>query len=286
MNIRRMIRDDLEELLSLALAEGWVSDMEELSLILHSCPEGCFTAMSGHKVIGCVMVTRYECSAWVGNLIVDRSYRKRGVGTKLLQAAVKHLDSDSTITSIYLNAAPNATGLYNRFGFVEVGDVFRWRKDGGSDNNTTQLVASSSQEAGMCRREEILRLDSQCWQDCRLSVLEHLIKERRCINSKDSTAFLMYYKISGMLESMYAIGPWEVENGEAEIASDLLERALSHIGGASVVVDVPAKNGAAYDVLQAAGFRVVGRTVFMCRKKMLDIKFGDVFAFLSMGSMG
>jgi len=280
-----MKRDDLKELLSLALAEGWVSDMEELSLILRSCPEGCFTAMSGHKVIGCIMVTRYEHSAWIGNLIVDRPYRMCGVGTKLLRAAIKHLDSDSAITSIYLNAAPTATGLYERFGFVEVDDVFRWRKDGRSDNDTAQLAASV-QEMGMCRREEILRLDSQCWQDCRLSVLEHLIKERRCITSKDATAFLMYYKISGMQENMYAIGPWEVEDGGPEIASDLLERALSQIGDAPVVVDVPAQNEVACDVLQAAGFRAVGRTVFMCRKRMPDIRFGDVFAFLSMGSMG
>ena len=290
-----MIRDDLEELLSLALAEGWASDMEELSLILRSCPNGCFSAVSGYKIVGCIMVTRYEHSAWIGNLIVDRPYRMRGVGTELLQAVVEYLDSDSTITSIYLNAAPTATRLYERFGFVEVDDVFRWRKDGisdsfggdsfGGDSNVAQL-GESAQEMEMCWRNDILRLDSQCWGDCRRLVLEHLIKERKCVTSKDPTAFLMYYKISGMLESLYAIGPFEVENGGQEIASDLLERALSQIGDAPVILDVPAQNDVAYDVLQAAGFRAVGRTVFMCRKKLPDIRFENVFAFLSMGSMG
>jgi GNAT superfamily N-acetyltransferase len=157
-----MVPSDLEEVLSLALAEGWVSDMCELLLILRSCPEKCFAVVSGCKVIGYVMVTRYKHSTWIGNLIVDRHYRMRGVGTKLLQTAVEHLDSDSTITSIYLNAAPSAVRLYQRFGFVEVGDVFRWRKNGGSDNDTAQFAASS-QEIGICRREDILWLDSQCW---------------------------------------------------------------------------------------------------------------------------
>ena len=284
-----MVPSDLEEVLSLALAEGWVSDMCELSLILRSCPERCFTAVSGCQVVGCVMVTRYEHSAWIGNLIVDRPYRMRGVGTKLLQMAVEHLDSDSTITSVYLNAAPSAVRLYQRFGFVEVGDVFRWKKDedGGSDSsNAAHLAAPDSQEMEPCQREDILRLDSQCWHDCHSIVLKHLIKERRCITSKDTPAFLMYYEISSMSGNLYAIGPWEVENGRREIASVLLERALSQIGDAAVVLDVPAQNDAACDVLQAVGFRVVGRTVFMCRKRVPDIRFGNVFAFLSMGSMG
>lgn len=286
-----MVPDDLEEVLSLALAEGWVSDMCELSLILRSYPEGCSTAVSECQVVGCVMVTRYEHSAWIGNLIVDRHYRMRGVGTELLQTAMVYLDNDSTITSIYLNAAPTATRLYERFGFVTVCNVFRWKKNGisgsfSSSRNAAQLAASSSQETGMCRREDILWLDSQCWGDCRSVVLKQLIKERSCITSKDPTAFLMYYKISGMPESLYAIGPWEVENGGQEIASGLLERALSQIGDAAVVLDVPAQNDAACDVLQAAGFMVVGRTVFMCHKKVPDIRFGNVLAFLSMGSMG
>ncbi len=206
-----MVPDDLEEVLSLALAEGWVSDMCELSLILRSCPESCFTAVSGCQVVGCVMVTRYEHSAWIGNLIVDRHYRMRGVGTELLQTAVEHLDNDSTIMSVYLNAAPSAVQLYQRFGFVKIGEVLRWRKDGGSDSsNAAHLAAPDPQEMEPCQREEILRLDSQCWQDCRLVVLEHLIRNRRCITSKDTPAFLMYYEISGMSGDLYAIGPWEV----------------------------------------------------------------------------
>ena len=158
----------------------------------------------------------------------------RGVGTELLQMAMEHLDNNSMIMSVYLNAAPTATRLYERFGFVEVYNVFRWKKNGisgsfGSSHNAAQLAASSSQETKMCQREDIFWLDSQCWGDCRSVVLEQLIKERRCITSKDPTAFLMYYKISGMLECLYAIGPWEVENGGQEIASDLLEHALSRI---------------------------------------------------------
>ena len=198
----------------------------------------------------------------------------RGIGTELLQTAVEHLDNDSMIMSVYINAAPTATRLYERFGFVTVCNVFRWKKNGisgsfGSSRNAAQLAASSSQETGMCRREDILWLDSQCWGDCRSVVLEHLIKERRCITSKDPTAFLMYYKISGMLECLYAIGPWEVENGRREIASVLLERALSQIGDAAVVLDVPAQNDTACNVLKAARFMIVGRTVFMCHEKIL-----------------
>lgn len=286
-----MTLNDLEELLSLAHAEGWISDMKELSLILQSYPEGCFIAVYECKVIGCIMVTRYEHSAWIGNLIVDRHYRMRGIGTELLQMAMGHLDNDSTITSIYLNAAPTATRLYKRFGFVEVCNVFRWKKNGisgsfGSSRNAAQLAASSSQETGICRREDILWLDSQCWGDCRSVVLEQLIKERKCITSKDPTAFLMYYKISGMLECLYAIGPWEVENGRQDIASDLLKHALSQIRDVPVILDVPAQNNTAFNVLKAARFMIVGKTVFMCHKKVPDIRFGNMFAFLSMGSMG
>ena len=54
----------------------------------------------------------------------------RGIDTELLQTTMEHLDNDSMITLIYLNAAPTATRLYKRFGFVTVCNVFRWKKNG------------------------------------------------------------------------------------------------------------------------------------------------------------
>ena len=116
-----MDSEDFERILNLALSEGWVSDLKELSLILRSNPKGCFTAEVDNETVGAIMSVKYKQSAWIGNLIVDENHRKKGIGTRLMEHMIELLDSDNSIRTIYLNAAHEAISLYKRFGFKRVG---------------------------------------------------------------------------------------------------------------------------------------------------------------------
>ncbi|WP_440952143.1 GNAT family N-acetyltransferase [Methanococcoides sp. FTZ1] len=284
MKIRKMECGDLEHILFLAHSEGWISDLNEFSLILQSNPMGCFTAEVCHQVIGAVMSVKYGQSAWVGNLIVDKGYRKLGIGSKLLGCTIQHLESDDSIKSIYLNAAHDAVCLYTRFGFVRSGEVLRWLKN----NNTRGDHASQSTDkvSALKNKKCIMKIDKNCWGDDRSSLFGKLINERKCVMIEDGPAFLMYYSLKTGTKDLQVIGPWEVENGSERIASNLLEESLSRMEGSSVVLDVPAENKVAREVLSKAGFGVIGSTVFMYRKNLQDIKFEDIFGFMSMGSMG
>jgi GNAT superfamily N-acetyltransferase len=84
--------------------------------------EGCFVAVHDGVVIGTVTTTRYGPRlAWISMLLVDPAFRRQGIGTHLMQAAI---DSVSDWPTIGLDATPAGRPLYERLGFRdEVGLV-------------------------------------------------------------------------------------------------------------------------------------------------------------------
>ena len=154
--------------------------------------------------------------------------------------------------------------------------------------NTLRGHSSQSTDKGTAFKSKkcIIGIDKKCWGDDRSSLLGKLVNERKCVMIEDESAFLMYYSLKIGTKDLHVIGPWEIENGDERIASNLLDESLSGMQDTSVVLDVPAENKVAREVLCKAGFEVIGSTVFMYRKNLQDVKFEDIFGFMSMGSMG
>ena len=82
-----------------------------------------FLATRSGKAIGTARVAMRRGAAKIGRMAVLRSYRKKGVGKKLLRRAVfaaKQLGAKK----IYLHAQVPVIGFYERFGFRSVGPAF------------------------------------------------------------------------------------------------------------------------------------------------------------------
>lgn len=63
--------------------------------------------------------------AWVVSMYVTAGFRQRGLGRRLLQAILAHLERDPTLTRIILHVSHNqqpAQRLYTSLGFVPVGE--------------------------------------------------------------------------------------------------------------------------------------------------------------------
>lgn len=59
----------------------------------------------------------------IGRMAVLKNYRKKGVGSKMLEKILSIANS-MKFKSVFLNSQLDAIGFYNRFGFKEEGGVF------------------------------------------------------------------------------------------------------------------------------------------------------------------
>lgn len=265
MYLRQMETNDISILLDMAHAEGWSSDVFEFELFHKLNPCGCFTSIADKKVVGGVMTFSYPSSGWIGNLIVEKKYRLKGFGKALFCRGLWHL---SCLPTIFLCASQMAVGLYSEFGFRKVSTINRWEHRG----MTLDLPESDG------NLEHVLAVDNNCWREDRSLMLSQMLTN--CSYVFNEGAWLGFKQV----DDHWTIGPWEAYNKYS--ALDLLKGTIVDGNNHRILVDVPAQNSRAWDILTVMGFEVVGKTVLMCRGLLPDIAFGNIYGLASMGSKG
>jgi GNAT superfamily N-acetyltransferase len=117
LEIRRLTRADVAAVLRLAGLAGWNQTDKDIERLLALAPDGCFAACAGGRVVGTTTTTSYGTDlAWVGMVLVDPDFRRRGIATALMQTALDHLRGLG-VTTIKLDATPAGRAVYERFGF-------------------------------------------------------------------------------------------------------------------------------------------------------------------------
>ena len=116
----------LPEALWLTEQAQWNQTERDWRRLLQSPPKGCFGAFLDGRLIGTVTTVAYGTElAWIGMMLVDPDYRRRGLGTRLMQAVLEHLQRIGA-ASIKLDATPAGRPLYESMGFRPEGLVERW----------------------------------------------------------------------------------------------------------------------------------------------------------------
>ena len=275
--IRYMVEKDLPAILRMASEEGWLSNLSEFQMFIEYNPFGCFVYTEGDRVIGSVMTFHHTKSAWVGNFIVAKEYRGKGIGKKLFARAIEYLDKKKK-KRIYLNAAYEAKKMYEKFGFRKIVPVNRWQGKA--------VKFANNMESSRETIPDILgfvKVDAFLWKDERFSLISQLSLLRFSRLCLEPPGFLIY----GNTGKAVTIGPWEVEGGDEDAAERLFASALSKLKpDKKIFLDVPSLNKKAEKILTKYKFKIIGSTLFMCRGNPPKIRFGGIFSFATMGSMG
>lgn len=118
INFRLMTPDDIPAGLTLCRHAGWNQLAGDWELFLRTNPLGCKVAIDdSDQVIGTVTTIRYQKHfSWIGMVLVDTKFRRQGIGTKLLNEALKILKDEETIK---LDATPVGREVYLPLGFVD-----------------------------------------------------------------------------------------------------------------------------------------------------------------------
>lgn len=127
--LRRLTISDLGFAHGLSRAAGWNQTRRDWERFLSLAPEGCFLAEDEGRPAGTATTTAYgKKLAWIGMVLVDPSFRRRGIGTALLEAAIRHLRDHAKVACVRLDATPEGRPLYEGLGFVAEWDLRRWAR--------------------------------------------------------------------------------------------------------------------------------------------------------------
>ena len=240
IEIRPLVEADIPAAMSLKVSAGWNQTEADWLRLLRLEPRGCFAAAAGERLVGTVTTTSYGRElAWVGMVLVDPSFRRRGIASRLMGAALSYLDGEG-IETVKLDATPDGLHVYERLGFEDELTVERWHRLGrvAADNARPERArgaAASRVEA--IRPEEILELDRAAFGADRARLVELLFAESfvTCVTRAVDGGATGYALARAGAVADY-VGP--VVASDSETAARLLEEVLARFVSRPVYVDV------------------------------------------------
>jgi len=228
---RTMHAEDIPEGLQLCRKAKWNQLESDWQIFLQNSPGACMVAIFGNQIVGTVTTIRYGHSfSWIGMVLVDSDFRRKGIGQQLLHEALQLLHSEETVK---LDATPQGREVYLKLNFVDEYHLTRMNLVLAKD-----LFYPSN--ARSIKKEDLPRLiefDRKIFGADRSSLLQWMSEKA------PGFAFLIEegVEIKGYCMGRYGhdfmhIGPIIAKN--TNLAKDLLVAALSTCAGSPVILDV------------------------------------------------
>lgn len=252
MRLRLMTEPDIPAGLHLSALAGWNQTAVDWRRFLDNSPAGCFVMEHATNVVGTATTISYENRfAWIGMVLVDPEYRKRGIGTELLKKTVEYLDQRH-LPTMKLDATPLGKPLYEKLGFVTEFEIERLILKRPSKAVSIAPPPACS-PVGEAEIELIVRMDREVFGADRGFLLRSLFSEASdlALTVREDGAPRCYaFARRGAFADH--LGPWmATSRASAEV---LLQGFLAKSSREIVIVDCVKSNAAALELLSACGF--------------------------------
>ena len=169
IEIRRLKHSALGAALLLTQQAHWNQTESDWLRLLKLEPHGCFVACSDARIVGTITTLTYGTElAWIGMVLVDPDFRRRGIGTRLMHTALDYL-RQAGVTTVKLDATPAGYKLYESLGFVTEAIVERW--EGVARTTMTQALSGIDERT----RRIMVAFDRRAFGVDRTEVLESLL---------------------------------------------------------------------------------------------------------------
>lgn len=227
VDIRLASAADIPAAMRLKELAGWNQTERDWQRLLELEPEGCFAAMCDDRVVGTATTTAFGVDlAWIGMVLVDPEYRRRGIATELMKTAMAYLRS-SGIRTIKLDATPAGLPVYEALGFVQEERIERQVALVSASGNIEKCLPADMQE--------VLALDRTAFAADRSRLIKSLHEEAlaQAVVVHDG-CFLGYALARSGCKAHY-IGPIVALDGA--VAHSLLSNILAHLPAGNVYLD-------------------------------------------------
>ncbi len=251
IKIRQMQLCDLVEAMRLKNDAGWNQLEKDWELLIKLAPETCLVAEYNNKIIGTVTAIIYsENIAWIGMMLVDRRFRRKGVGWLLMTTILGKLKK---YPFIKLDATPAGFSIYQKLGFVEQYTIHRMTNHsydkqftGHSENFPSKITIQDF--------PKIAKLDGEIFGANRIELIKSLTKTypNRALLLKRNDKIIGY--VLGRTGSNFnQIGPvLALTNGDAQL---LISAAMKNLVTKPIVMDILEDKTHLLQWLDSMGFK-------------------------------
>jgi len=247
---------DLLSIIRLTDREEWGFGTRELRRMMALEPKGCLVAKMNGRLIGLTVAITYGKSCgWIGNVVVDRKHRGAGIGSSLVQSAIRHL-LRGHVKTIALYSYPENEAMYKRLGFNTTDSFARL--------SMSEDIESSRQRTGRVPLNQILSLDRRAFGADRSRLLRRVYRE-----FPKSWAWVINddrvygYSLVKRYKDSSEIGPMICEPANHEPVATLLRSSISLVRKWPLEMSVPESNLTVLEAATSIGFRVEKKGVVM-----------------------
>jgi GNAT superfamily N-acetyltransferase len=263
--IRLLAIEDLDDAFALSATSGWNQRLDDWRMLLRLAPAGAFAALSDARIVGTAIGIDYTGFAWIAMMLVDPAYRGRGVGRRLLEAAMSVVPSHCPIR---LDATPLGRPLYQRYGFEDEAMLSRHV----ADVSSSRLAFASEALDGSAGvrplttadLDIVIERDSETFGGNRGAVLEWALQGApQYAHIVQNDGGLTHYCLGRRGRLFDQIGP--VVAGREDIAQALVRAAGSAADDRPVAVDAFDSRTGFTAWLGTHGFHIQRPLFRMCR---------------------
>jgi GNAT superfamily N-acetyltransferase len=129
MTIRPLTENDIEAGVRLSTQAGWNHAAADWRRLIELWPGQCLGGEIDGRLVASGTLATYASDAglvgWVGLILVDEQYRRRGLGTRMMGAILHEADRRGTAI-VGLDASEQGEPIYRRLGFADDAEINRW----------------------------------------------------------------------------------------------------------------------------------------------------------------
>jgi len=262
LTIRHWARVDIDYVFKSVSRERWRHTQRDVERCWELEPNGCFIAEFQNKPVGHVFSICYGKIGWIGLLIVNPESRGQGVGSVLMETAVRYLQNAGAET-VRLEAAQEAVPLYRRIGFTEEFDSLRFRRQP-RPGEKLQLKRGKTFQMRDDDLANVAHFDAPYFGAKRLVVLQSLYRDhpQSCFVAKRK-GDIVGYIMARRTQNGFWIGPWVCLN--SAIAPYLFDALVKTIGNddSGLRVGLPVLNTRGRRLMEKLSFELTGKSVHM-----------------------
>jgi GNAT superfamily N-acetyltransferase len=247
---------DFRSIIKLTASEYWGFGTRDLKRMMALEPRGCLVATMDAGPIGFTTTISYGRDAgWIGNVVVNGKHRGVGIGSNLVQSAVKHL-LRMHVKRIGLYSYPENEAMYKRLGFEMTDGFATVSMPDGTENftKTTEKIPI----------RQILRLDKHAFGADRSKLLRRLHREfpehwTWIVNE----AGVSGYSVVKQYQDSSEIGPLICEQMNQESIAALLGSSITRTEKWPLEMSAPLSNPTVEETAERLGFRLKRKGIVM-----------------------
>ncbi len=253
MQLRAMTENDIAAGMRLKELAGWNQTEADWKRFLRASRDGCFVAEVNAQICGTAATIVYSGRfAWVGMVLVEPEYRGRGIGTRLLELCIEHLDS-IRVPCIKLDATPLGKPIYEKLGFVAEYELERWILKRAPESLPKRTETGEKMPAPLL--DFVMKADGVAFGADRSVILRSVNEEEpRFTDGLWNAGGMEGYAFGRRGSFADHLGPWIAK--DATTGQRILEQFLAQTSRETVVTDCMQANPFAKKLLEAKGFEL------------------------------